>query len=432
MNREILKYLIVGFHERPVPQVIDRDLDLPTESGKIIALVGIRRSGKTYLMFQTIHKLLISGVEKENILYLNFEDDRLFPIHPEEMDLILRSYHELYPDRINQKKYLFFDEIQNGEGWERYCRRIYDQENISLFLSGSSSRFLSADISTALRGRTLSYKVYPLSFSEFLRFQSIPVKAYSEQSRAAVENAFDQYMRIGGFPEVVTAQESLRSRILQEYADLLLYKDLIEHYGIKNQYLLKMLLKYCFSNPATLLSTHKLFRDLKSQGLALSKNTLYEYIETLEYAFILFTTEIYNRSIRKQMQNPKKLYIIDTGLVSRFIPNPFIDLGKKFENIVFLTLLQREFPITYYRDNVEIDFVVEHESSPIFINVCYQWTHPRTLEREIRALAHVHEQYPKAKKLLLSRGDPKPALPPFIEWMDGVEFVTGDVFESFS
>jgi len=422
MNKETLKYLITEFHEKALPAVLSRTMQLPVDSGKIIALTGIRRSGKTFLMYQTIHQLLQKGVPKENILYLNFEDDRLFPIQLQEMDLILKAFHELHPEKIDDKKYLFFDEIQNVQGWERYCRRICDHEQVSLFISGSSSHLLAGEIATSLRGRSVTFQVYPLSFAEFLHFKNIDVKPFSERSRVAVEHSLDQYLAIGGFPEVVQADELLRPKILQEYADLLLYKDLIEQYELKNQYLLKYLLKICFSNPATLLSTNKLYNDLKSQGVSASKNTLYEYLEYMQNAFILFATAIYDRSLRKQLQNPKKLYVIDIGLVSRFVANPLADLGRKLENMVFLHLKRQEKSVYYYRNTSEIDLVYETGEHEIFVNVCHHFDQPSTLEREIASLASVHKKYPQAKILLLSRNKPSQRIPDFIESMSVVEF----------
>mgnify|MGYP006293481133 CR=1 FL=1 len=424
MNKETIKYIIRDFHEKSLPDVVNRSLDLPLDSGKIVTLVGIRRSGKTFFMFQTMHQL-IKTVSKENIIYLNFEDDRLFPVSLDRMDLILKSFHELYPDKIDEKKYIFFDEIQNVPHWEKYCRRIYDQENVSIFLTGSSSQLLSGNIASALRGRTITFEIYPLSFIEFLKFQEVSVKPYSERSRVSVEHAFDHYIEIGGFPEIVLSNPSIRQKILLEYTDLLLYKDLVEQYDIKNQYVLKYLLKYCFLNPSTLVSTNKLYHDLKSQGVSVSKNTLYEYLEYMKHAFIIFDTQIYDRSVRKQIQNPKKLYVIDTGLMSQFVANPFSDIGHKLENIIFLYLHQLGYFVYYYRNSVEIDFVVETADQLCFINVCYDVKNQvSTLKREIRALEVLKERFPQARYMLITRGPvEEDIIPSFIEIKNVVHFL---------
>jgi hypothetical protein len=276
MNKETLKHILTDFHSTPLPDIFDRALRLPLDLKKIITLSGIRRSGKTSLLFLTIRRLLEEGIEKQRIVYLNFEDDRLFPVHLSDMDLILRAYNELYPDNIDKTKYLFLDEIHQVDNWEKYIRRIYDTERVRIYLTGSSSRMLSRDIATALRGRGIHYEVFPLGFKELLDFKKIEYRPYSTESEARVQNALNEYLLWGGFPEVVKTEDTqIRRKILEEYADLILYKDLIEQYGIKNQFLLKYLLKHFMVNAATLVSANKLFQDLKSQGVSLSKNSLY-------------------------------------------------------------------------------------------------------------------------------------------------------------
>ncbi|RLB14806.1 MAG: ATP-binding protein [Thermoplasmata archaeon] len=404
MNRETIKYVLTDFHSRPLPKVFDRDLKLPLDLNKVISLVGIRRSGKTSLLYSTMQRLIEEGVNKKDILYLNFEDDRLFPIKLSEMDLVLRAYHELYPEKLGKTKYMFLDEIQQVDGWEKYVRRIYDTEDIRIYVTGSSSKVVSSGISTSLRGRTISFEVFPLSFKEFLCFKGIEIKQYSTSQEARIINALNEYLLWGGFPEVAKTDDSyLRVKILHEYADLILYKDLIEQYGIKNQYLLKYLLKHFMVNPATLFSLNKLYNDLRSQGVSASKNSLYEYVEYLRRAYILFKTVKYSRSFRAQMQNPSKNYIVDTGLIRVYQADPSRDIGRKLENAVYMHLRASENvgEIFYHKNRFEIDFVYQKGKDFNLLNVSYNLDTKDTAKREVNGLLKGKKCFPHARTALL-------------------------------
>ena len=169
MQKDIFKRLIADSQEKDLSYVLDRDMHIPVDTGKVISLIGVRRSGKTHVLYSIINKIK-KNVDPKNIVYINFEDDRLFPIQLKDLNTMLDAYYEMYPDKKNEKVYLFFDEIQNVQNWEKFIRRLYDTENCSVFITGSSAKLLSKEIATALRGRTLSYEVFPLSFREFLRF----------------------------------------------------------------------------------------------------------------------------------------------------------------------------------------------------------------------------------------------------------------------
>ena len=410
MNKEIFKYILTNFHDTPLPRGFSRKLALPLDSKKIITVVGIRRSGKTYLLYLTMQRLVDRGVDKRNIIYLNFEDDRLFPVKLSEMDLILKAYHELYPEKLNERKILFLDEIQQIPGWEKYIRRIYDTESVQVYLTGSSSRAVSLDISTTLRGRAIHYEVFPLSFGEYLNFKGIEIKRYSTPTEARMLHALHEYLQWGGFPEVVMEEDKhIKLKILQEYADLILYKDLIEQYGIKNHYLLKYLLKHFMTNPSGLVSINKLYNDLKSQGISLSKGSLYEYIEYLLQAYILFSTSKYSRSVRVQTQNPSKYYIVDTGLNRVFTANRGRDLGKKLENAIYLHLRTQQdvHDIFYYKNRFEIDFFYDEANRRHFINASYSVQDVDTAKREVSGLTNVKKQFPDAiDALVLNDWDP--------------------------
>ena len=262
MKKEIFKQLIIDSQERKYAHVKERNIVFPKNSKKIIAITGVRRSGKTHLMFDTI-KNLRKNINPQNIVYINFEDDRIFPLTLKELGQFPDVYYELFPNKKNEKVWFFFDEIQNIENWEKFIRRLYDTENCMIFISGSSSKLLSSEIATSLRGRTLTFEVFPLSFSEYLYFNNIEINYYSSKNKAEIINAFNNYLKTGGFPELLYNDNYLNRQILQEYIDLIIYKDMIERYKIGNYYLMKLLVKYSFTNISTLVSFNKLFNEFR-------------------------------------------------------------------------------------------------------------------------------------------------------------------------
>ena len=426
MNKEIIKRILTDFHSAPLPEVFDRSLHLPLDLEKVITLSGIRRSGKTSVLFLTMGRLLTNGVNKQQILYVNFEDDRLFPVQLGDMDLLLRAYHELYPDNIDKIKYLFLDEIHQVTHWEKYIRRIYDTERVRIFLTGSSSRMVSRDISTALRGRGIHYEVFPLSFKELLNYKKIEQKPYATHAEARVQNALQDYLTWGGFPEIVKTEDLyVRRKILEEYADLILYKDLIEQYGLKNQFLLKYLLKHFMVNSAALVSANKLFHDLRSQGISLSKNSLYEYLEYMVDAYILFRTQKYAQSVRVQQQNPSKYYVIDSGIMRAFVSDPLANIGRKLENSIFLFLrtCANVEDIFYYRGRQEVDFLYQRDGRQHLVNVSTSVQTAETAQRELAGLEEARKELPNAEAILiLNDWDPN-LIPANVRVMPAWEFL---------
>jgi hypothetical protein len=401
MQKDIFKRLITDSQEKDLSSVMDRDLEIPFDTGKIISLIGVRRSGKTHILYSIIGKLR-KTVGPKNIVYINFEDDRLFPLDLKDLNTLLDAYYEMYPGKKNEKVYFFFDEIQNVRNWEKFIRRLYDTENCAVFLTGSSAKLLSKEIATALRGRTLSYEVFPLSFSEFLRFKGIKAESRSSKSQAVIRNAFSDYLTRGGFPELIHYDQAVFTKTLQEYIDLIMYRDIIERFGISNTFLLKRLVKFCFTNISTLVSLNKLYNSFKSEGLNISRNTVYEYISHLEDAFALFTLPVYAQSMREQWRNPRKLYSVDVGFKTA-MDYPFaLDTGRVFENIVFLELRRKTEKINYLKDRQEVDFYYTRDGKEFLLNVCYDMESPATREREVKGLIEAMKRLSLGESLILT------------------------------
>ena len=399
MNSDGLKYVLREFVGRPLPENRLRELSLPTDSGKVIGLCGVRRCGKTFLFFDTIRRLLAHGVDLRRIIYLNFEDDRLQPIQPAELDLVLRCWREVFADAPPGRLYLFLDEVQSAPGWERWVRRLCETEDVSVFVTGSSSRLLTRDLSSAMRGRSVTYEVFPLSFREFLTFRGIRHEPYDARSESRTRAAFEDYLRWGGFPEVALAAPAMQPLILEEYASVMLHRDLVERNTIRNEALMHAFLRHCFRNTATLLSLSKLHRDLQSQGYEISKNTIFEYARMLEDAGLIFLLPRHEESVRKQARNPKKLHVIDPGLIGAFKAGAERDVGHKLETAVFLECRRRLREWHYHAGDGELDLC--DAEGRLFINICWNLSDAVTAEREAAAMAAGARLLPKAEGVLL-------------------------------
>lgn len=390
------KTIIADFVAKKLPETISRKYAIPLTEPKIISLVGPRRVGKTFILFDIINQLR-NDIPRDRMVYINFEDDRLFPLQLSEMDDLLKAYYELYPDNKNEKVYFFFDEVQEVEHWEKFIRRIWDQENCAIFLTGSSSRLLSRELATSLRGRTLPFEIYPLSFSEFLRFREITPDTNSSGGQARLKNELRRYLFQGGFPELVFVDESLHRRLIAEYLDIMLYKDLTERFGIKNISLMKYLLKYLLGNVGGLVTKNKIYKDLKSQGFAIGRNTIYEYSGYLEEAFIVFFVERHSRSARQQAVNPNKLYSVDPAF--KYAMSTSADEGRILENQVFIELRRRGKSVNYFAGKKETDFITDDRQ---LINVSLDLSSPDTRQREEAGLQESMDFFSSKHSLLIS------------------------------
>ena len=402
MKKEMLKRIIRDSHLEVPSKFFERDIEIPMYSGKIISLIGVRRSGKTSLLFNLIGKLEKEGVELKKVLYLNFEDERL-DFKADELDLILQSYRELYPDLGLKECYLFFDEIQNVENWERFIRRIYDSVTKNIFITGSNSKFLSTDIATSLRGRTLCYEVFPLSFKEYLRFNNVSIDLYSTKALARINSFLLKYLDNGGFPEVVHYDDSLREKILQEYFNVMIYRDLVERYEIKNTSVLKFFIKRILASATKQLSVHTIYNELKSSGFKIGKNLLYEYLDACQRIYLAFVLKKYAHKLVSRELGERKVYSIDNGLLNAVSFKFSDDKGKAMEQAVFLELKRKGKEIYFYKERYECDFVVkEGNSISEIIQVAYNLSDEKTKKREIRGVVDACKTFDKKSGIIIT------------------------------
>jgi len=403
-RKDIFKELIIEFQEKKLPKIIERDIAIPTNSGKIISIIGVRRGGKTYILFQTIKKILqIIPVEK--VVYINFEDERL-DIKAEELNLLLEAYKELYPEISLNEVFFFFDEIQNIEGWERFIRRIYDNYSKKIFITGSNSKLLSSEIATSLRGRTITYTIFPLSFKEFLKFKDFKFEnkyLYSMEKKTYIKKLFDEYMKFGGFPEVVkTKDNDLKIKILQEYFHVMIYKDLIERYRIKSPHTLKYFIKRVVETVGKPISVNNIYNELKSQGYKVSKDSLYQFIDMIEAVFFALTVKKYSISMLKAELSQKKVYLVDNGFLTALTFSFLENYGKLLENLLVKELIAREYEIFYFKGKKECDFIAIKDNNITPVQVSFSLQDKKTREREIKGLLEALKYLNKKEGIILT------------------------------
>lgn len=406
--RNVLDALIDDFHERPLPELLSREQGLVRLAGKVNAVVGMRRAGKTWFCYQHMKELMEQGVSKSRILYLNFEDDRLLPFSSADFQLILETYYRKFPAHKSQQCYLFLDEAQRIDGWDAFVRRVLDTENMAVCVTGSSSRLLSTEIATRLRGRALTTEIFPLSFREFVRWHgdNPDVHSFGSRTRALLQHHLEQFARCGGFPEVQGLDDELRRQLLRSYVDVVILRDVIERHGVRNPMALRSMVRHLLSTPATRFSVNKYFNDLKSQGVACSKNDLYEYLDHLSDAFLVYQAPVHSRSENVRRVNPRKVYAIDTGLVEATSFHITSDKGAALENLVYMHLRVQGLSPEYYltKDGHEVDFVVPSPrgGSPSLHQVCWDMSQESARQRETRSLHRAMDELGVEKATIIT------------------------------
>ena len=392
----------------------------------------MRRAGKTTLLHQIRKNRHDQGIRRELLPYVNLEDEQLAGLKADSLHLLVDEYYRLYPQYRHQETVtLCLDAIQTVPGWERFVRRLLDEEKMEILVTGSSAALLSREIATALRGRAWEVALYPFSFEEALRHQGItpPNKAalLGSAERSTLEKAFLDYLKLGGFPEAQGQDVVSRQRLLANYVDVVILRDVIERHGVTNVTGLRWMVRHLLGNAASLFSVEKFYAALRSQGIGISKDTIHQLLAHLEDAFLVRTVSIEADSERKRMVNPRKAYPIDSGLIGVFDLSGRKNLGHALETAVLIELERRGYAVTYLRTRQgrEVDFLARAVGEELLIQVSVDVSDPETREREVRALTEAGPEYPDAQRLLLTldrSGLPK-ALPDGIEAKTAYEWM---------
>jgi len=387
----LIEQIVADAEERAFPAGTPRDARLAWLPGKVDAVVGMRRTGKTWLLLQTLAAQVEGGVPRESVLYVNLEDERLWNLRADQLTLFVEVFYRRRPSMRDRECIFVFDEIQLIDGWERFVRRLLDSENVRICVSGSSSKMLSKELATSMRGRSISTEVFPFSFAEYLVHRGVELSSKTRPGsklRSLIEHHLRGYLTEGGFPEVQGLDLPLRRRVLQEYLDIVLLRDVVERHGVSNVPALRRLMRQLLSAPAGLFSINRLYNDFRSQGLSVGRDSLHAFVDHLHDAFLFFPVSIHSNSERVRQSNPRKVYPIDPGLVTAAAPKSGWGTGQLLETLCFLHLRRTHPEVSYYRhdDGTEVDFVVQSPDGPQLVQVSADITAGDTRQRELRAL----------------------------------------------
>ncbi|HKP95068.1 MAG TPA: ATP-binding protein [Fibrobacteria bacterium] len=379
-----------------VPPGITRDVSTAQLTGKATVIIGVRRSGKSTLLAQRMAELRRQGVPRSDILYLDFFDERLAGFGPHQFQDIVDAFlAERGRTEGSGRVHAFFDEIQETKGWEGFVHRAQQHLGWQIHLTGSSSRMLSKEMATQMRGRSLSHELFPFSFREFLRAGNLPETADSDEAKALIERACEEFLEEGGFPEINTRQaiprerETIRTRIHQEYFSSIVQRDLILRNDAGHPVAIRDLTHKLIHDNACIHSLNRLTEMLKAAGHSVSKTFVSDCLEWMHDAFLFFPVPIHAHSMTKRRANPNKWYCVDTGLVGSIGSKFTADRGRMLETMVFLALRRNGIAPSYHRtpSGKEIDFVYKGSDGRMrLIQVCWAMGDPATLKRETSAM----------------------------------------------
>ena len=393
--KDKIKKIILEWQEWRAENPFKRNYKL-AYSEEIDTVIGLRRSGKTYFLFSEIEKLLQQGVHPSTIIYVNFDDERLAELKGSELNIFIEAYFELYPENTDKQVYLFFDEIQNIENWHLFVKRLYERKRFKIILTGSSSKLLSTEIATELRGRTLTLKFFPLTFKEFLNFKNFPVSKNIEFSkdRFRLINYASEFLKYGGYPRVTLEKSEHRKKdILRDYLNMIIFKDIVERYDVRNTHLLRAIINYLLANFAAEFSINSFIRKFQKEYQP-NKVTVFNYFSYLEDVGFLYYVPLFSYKIHQRYLT-KKNYIADNGFILLLSFRGMEIPGRLLENLVFSELNKKGSPIFYFKDpnNYECDFIITEDEK---VTQAIQVTHTlarENREREIRGLLSAVKEF---------------------------------------
>ncbi|MDO4442748.1 MAG: ATP-binding protein [Slackia sp.] len=424
---EIIAQTLRDFSLDDYRPIIARDLDLgdvlsPRAGNLVKVIVGMRRSGKSYRLFQEMDAVHKSGVPWSRICYFNFEDDRLYPVTSVTGDEVMHAFYSMHPEAIEEGAYFFFDELQEMDAWGAWLRRIVDTKKATIYVSGSSSQMLSSEISTEFRGRAIDFELLPCSFRESLRFgeyRELPDETgfFSLEDSVRLERAFASYLERGGFPSVQALPFPQSVLLLQSYVQRVVARDVIERHDVRRARVVSALSRRILESNARTVSVRKIENDFRSAGLSTSRELLGDLLSYFEQAYLVFQVRELSRSLSESSTAPPKVYAIDPGLALANSRASVNDEGQRLENAVYLELRRRS--VGFRRDEIssmrtrthgyEIDFVrgdaISSEAYELY-QVSVSVEDERTRERELRALWEAMEEHGLDRSVLIvGRGD---------------------------
>lgn len=405
ISKNLLKEIILSNEDFILNKISNpitrKDIYIPLDIRKVVVFFGVRRSGKTFILYDLFKKNI------KNSLYIDFEDERLSGFELKDFDNLKQVFFELKPHLIGKECFFLFDEIQNISGWEKFCRRLVEKEHIKVFITGSSSKMMPYEIHTELRGRVWSCEVMPFSFKEYLDIKGIDIEDKSyffTDRRAIIKNYFNEYLRWGGFPEVITANNDFeKTKILKEYLKAMFFRDLIERYKITNLALFDALSDKLFSSFSTKLSLSTFYKQYKEK-IPFSKDILFKYYKFFLNSMLIFEIRKFAESSYKKMRNPAKIYLVDTGLARH---TSSFDYGRLLENLVYLHLKRKDYELFYFEEKNECDFIAKNEKSGFLpIQVAYELLSDN-IDREIKGVVESAKWLNTGEGIIITYDDEK-------------------------
>lgn len=354
-------------------------------------ITGIRRSGKSSILILFKERLIAKGVSPEHIVYVNFESFIYADLRTAEN---LYNYIASKLAVSNEKNYLLLDEIQEVENWEKCVNSLLVDYNVDIYLTGSNSHLLSSELATFLAGRYVDIPVFTLSFKEYLRFRS----SFSKSEEPNKKEAFVQYLRLGGFPSIHIAdynEESAYKIVFDIYSSIIL-RDTVQRYHIRDVELLERVMRYVFDNIGNTFSGKNVADYFKSQQRKIDINTVYNYLNALEGAYIIYRVPRYDVKGKEILKTQEKYYLSDISLLYATMGYKDRMVSGVLENMVFLELKRRNYAVyTGNSDSREIDFIAEKQGEKLYVQVAYKLESRETVDREFSPLLDIRDQYPK-------------------------------------
>lgn len=396
MTKDLIKYLI-SYYQEFVSQVTFEKREYELEANANYVFVGLRRAGKSYLMYQQIHQLIEQGHSVDEILFFNFEDDRINDLDITDLDLIKCCYEEMYDHR----PIFFLDEIQNIQGWEKFARRLADT-GYRVYITGSNAKMLSSEIATTLGGRYLIKNIYPFSFREYLLFKKINLNDRNVlfKQRNAIMKEYENYFRDGGLPE--TLQMADKRAWISSLFNKIFFGDLVTRHQVRNDFALRIMIKKLAESVKQPTSFSRIANIASTVGKRISVDTVIDYMGYLQESWLILPFANIAAKLADKEAN-KKYYFIDNGLLNLFLIDPVTSL---LENQVAIRLHQQYGDKVYfYNKNVEVDFVVYDEG--LAFQVSYTLADPETEKREVDALLKLNKVLPMRKMMIITKDEEK-------------------------
>lgn len=394
-DKGIIKRLILEYQKlASSAKIIERDINIDYSANNVF--VGLRRAGKSFLMFQCIQKLIKNGHSINEILYFNFEDDRIDSLKLQDLDTIKLCYEETF----YSKPIFFLDEIQLVDGWEKFARRLADT-GYQVFVTGSNAKMLSSEIATTLGGRFYIKEVFPFSFKEFLDLKGIKLEEnWQYLSNTHIIRNFEQYFKLGGLPEVIKTEDIFKREWLSSLFNKIYFNDLIARYSIRNEKAIKMLIRKLADSIMQPVTYNRAASVVTASGYKVKPDTIAEYCGYIQDTWLMFSIENFAAKLSEKASTPK-YYFLDNGFISLFVNDADTTL---LENLVAITLRKR-YPgeLTYFSTNIEVDFYLPERKESY--QVAYSIQDPQTFERETRALVKLNSFIQQNKMYIITKDD---------------------------